>query len=47
MEEMRTVIRDQGLKKTQLLEVMTKQQSEAQAAEAAAMTVQNEALRSF
>ena len=47
MEEIRTVIRDQGLKNTQLLEVMAKQQSEAQAAAAAAMTAQNEALRSF
>ena len=37
MEEIRTVIRDQGLKNTQLLEVMAKQQSEAQAAAAAAM----------
>ena len=36
MEEVRTVIRDQGLKNTQLLEVMAKQQSEAQAAAAAA-----------
>ena len=41
MEEIRTVIRDQGLKNTQLLDVMPKQQSEA------AMTAQNEALRSF
>ena len=47
MEEIRTVIRDQGLKNTQLLEVMAKQQSEAQAAAAAAMTAQNEALRNF
>ena len=47
MEEIRTVIRDQGLKNTQLLEVMAKQQSEAQAAAAAAMTAQNEALKSF
>ena len=47
MEEIRTVIRDQGLKNTQLLEVMAKQQSEAQAAATAAMTAQNEALRNF
>ena len=47
MEEIRTVIRDQGLKNTQLLEVMAKQQSEAQAASAATMTAQNEALKSF
>ena len=47
MEEIRTVIRDQGLKNTQLLEVMAKQQSEAQAAAAAAMIAQNEALKSF
>ena len=47
MEEIRTVIRDQGLKNTQLLEVMDKQQSEAQAAAAAAMIAQNEALKSF
>ena len=38
MEEIRTVIRDQGLKNTQLLEVMAKQQSEAQAAAAVKMT---------
>ena len=38
---------DHGLKNTQLLEVMAKQQSEAQAAAAAAMTAQNEALKSF
>ena len=47
MKEIRTVIRDQGLKNTQLLEVMAKQQSEAQAAAAAAMIAQNEALKSF
>ena len=47
MVEIRTVIRDQGLKNTQLLEVMAKQQSEAQAAAAAAMIAQNEALKSF
>ena len=47
MEEIRTVIRDQGLKNTQLLDVMAKQQSEAQAAAAAAMIVQNEAIKSF
>ena len=47
MEEIRTVIRYQGIKNTQLLEVMAKQQSEAQVAAAAAMTAQNEALRSF
>ena len=47
MEEIRTVIRDQGLKNTQLLEVMAKQQSEAQVAAAAAMIAQNEARKSF
>ena len=47
MQEIRTAIRDQGLKNTQLLEVMAKQQSEAQAAAAAAMIAQNEALKSF
>ena len=47
MEEIRTVIRDQGLKNTQLLEVMAKQQSEAQAAAAAAMIAHNEALKNF
>ena len=47
MEEIRTVTRDHGHKNTQLLEVMAKQQSEAQAAAAAAMTEQNEALRNF
>ena len=47
MEEIRTVIRDQGIKSTQSLEVMAKQQSEAQAAAAAAMIAQNEALKSF
>ena len=47
MEEIRTVILDHGVKNTQLLEVMAKPQSEAQAAAAAAMTAQNEALRNF
>ena len=47
MEEIRTVIRDQELKNTQFLEVMAKQQSEAQASAAAAMIAQNEALKSF
>ena len=47
MEEIRTVIRDQGLKNTRLLGVMAKQQNEAQAAAAAAMIAQNEALKSF
>ena len=47
MEEIKTVIRDQGLKNTKLLEVMAKQQSEAQAAAAAAMIAQNEAVKSF
>ena len=42
MEEIRTVIQDQGLKNTQLLEVVAKHQSEAQAAAAAAMIAQNE-----
>ena len=47
MEEIRTVIRDQGRKNTQLLKAMAQQQSEAQAAAAAAMIAQNEALNSF
>ena len=47
MEEIRTIIRDQWLKNTQLLEVMAQQQIEAQATAAAAMTAQNEALKSF
>ena len=47
MEEIRMVIRDQGVKNTQLLEVMAKQQNEAQTAAAAAMIAQNEALKSF
>ena len=47
MEEIRTVIRDQGVRNTQLLEVMAKQQNEAQTAATAAMAVQNEALRNF
>ena len=42
-----TVIRDQGVKNTQLLEVMAKHQNEAQTAAAAAMVAQNEALKSF
>ena len=47
MEEIRTVIRDQGIRNTQLLEVMAKQQNEAQTAATAAMTAQNEALENF
>ena len=47
MEEIRTVLRNRGLKNTQWLEVMAKQKSEAQAAAAAAMIAQNEALKSF
>ena len=47
MDEIRTVIRDHGIKNTQLLEVMAKQQSDAQAAAAAAITAQNEAHRNF
>ena len=47
MDEIRTVIRDQGLKNTQLLGVMAKQQSEAHTAAAAAMIAQNEALKIF
>ena len=47
MEEIRTVIRDQGNKNTQLLEIMAKQQNEAQTAAAAAMIAKNEALKSF
>ena len=47
MEEIRTVIRDQGVRNTQLLEVMAKQQNEAQTAATAAMAAQNEALRNF
>ena len=45
MEEIRTVIRDQGVRNTQLLEVMAKQQNEAQTAATAAMTAQNKALK--
>ena len=44
---MRTVIRDQRNKNTQLLEVIAKQQNEAQTAAAAAMVAHNEALKSF
>ena len=47
MEEIRTVIRDQGVSNTQLLEVMAKQQNEAQTAATAAMAAQNEALKNF
>ena len=47
MEDIMTVIRDKELKNTQLLEVNAKQQKEAQAAAAAAITAQNEALKSF
>ena len=47
MEEIRTVIRDQGIRNTQLFEVMTKQQNEAQTAATAAMAAQNEALKNF
>ena len=47
MEEIRTVFTDQGNKNTQLLEVMAKQQNEAQTDAATAMIAQNEALKSF
>ena len=47
MEEIRTVIRYQGIRSTQLLEVMAKQQNEAQAATSAAMIAQNDALKNF
>ena len=47
MEEIRTVIIDQGVINTELLEVMAKQQNEAQTAATAAMAAQNEALRNF
>ena len=47
MKEIRTVIRDQGVRNTQLLEVMAKQQNEAQTAATAAMAAQNEALKNF
>ena len=41
-----TVIRDKGVRNTQLLEVMAKQQNEAQIATTTALTAQNESLRS-
>ena len=44
---MRTVIRDQGVRNIHLLEVMAKQQNEAQTAATAAMAAQNEALKNF
>ena len=47
MEEIRTVIRDQGRKNTQLLEVMAKQQNEAQTAATAAMAAHSEALKNL
>ena len=47
MEEIRTVIRDQGVRNTQLLEVMAKQQNEAQTATTDAIVAQNEALKNF
>ena len=47
MEGIRTVIRDQGFRNTQLLEVMAKQQNEAQTAATAAMAAQNEGLNTF
>ena len=47
IEEIRTVIRNQGVMNTQLLEVMAKQQNEAQTAATAAMAAQNEALKNF
>ena len=47
MAEIRTVILDQWVMNTQLLEVMTKQQNKAQTAATAAMTAQNEALKNF
>ena len=42
-----TVIRDQGVRNTQLLEVMAKQQNEAQIATTTAMTAQNESLQNL
>ena len=47
MEENRTVIRDQEVRNTQLLEVMAKQQNEAHTAATAAIVAQNEALKNF
>ena len=47
MEEIRTVIRNIGIKNTHLLEVMFKQQNEAHTASAAALLGQNESLRNF
>ena len=47
MEEIRTVIRDQGVRITQLLEVVAKQQNEAQTAATEAMAAQNEALKNI
>ena len=47
MEEIRSVFRDQGVRNTQLLEVMVKQKNEAHIAETAAMTAQNYAIKNF
>ena len=41
------LFRDKGVKNTQFLEVIVKQQNEAQAAAAAAMIAQNDALKNF
>ena len=47
MEEIRTVIRDQGVSNTKLLEMIAKQQNEAQTAASAALLAQNESLQNF
>ena len=47
MEEKRTVIRDQGIKNTKFLEIMDKQQIEAQNATSAALFAKTESVRKF
>ena len=47
MDEIKGVIQEQGLKNTQLVEVMARQQNDAQTAAAAALADQNESLRNF
>ena len=47
MEEIITVIRDQGVRNTQLLDVMAREQNDAQTAAAAALAATNETLRNF
>ena len=47
MDEIKTVIREHGLKNTQLFEVLARQQNEAQTAAVAALVAQNESLKTF